>query len=172
MTINASHDLVVFVGNDLKIDCIVASLPHDSGGGIRWHYNNNSKYQYEIYCDSPTARVYYIEGDFNKVHCQKIITLIIRNLTFQDSGDYSCIAALSNYPVVTDTLSLTVTTLPKQPDYKLTIIKISIPVFVVIILSAVSMTLGFFYYQRTRQVKLKKALEEYQKRPLPKKGWK
>ena len=142
-----------------------------TSSGIRWHYNNNNS-ETEIYieCDSPTARVCYVEGDFNKVHCQKIITLSIRNLTIKDSGNYSCIAAVSNYPVVIDTLLLTVTTTTKQPHDKSPIIKISIPVSVVIVLSAVSMTLGFFYYQHKRQVKLQKALEEYQKRPLPRKG--
>ena len=44
MTINASHNLVAYVGNDLTIDCIVASMtqPGDSRNFIRWFKNVRS----------------------------------------------------------------------------------------------------------------------------------
>ena len=65
---------------------------------------------------------------------------------------------------------LTVTAPVKQHDYKSLIIKISIPVSVVIILLAITVTMGIFYHLYLRQVKLQKALEQYRERPLPKKG--
>ena len=162
MTINASHNLVAYVGNDLTIDCIAASLTQSGNIGIRWFKNES-----EIL---PYGHVDYQLGDFDKIHCRRIITLIIKNLTFEDSGNYTCVSAVSDYRPVTDTMLLTVTVPPKQPDYKLLITKISIPVSVVIVLLAICVTIGFFYYLHVRQMKLQKALEEYQKRPLPNKG--
>ena len=163
MTINASHNLVAYVGDDLTIDCIVASLPQSGNVGIRWFKNETV----EI---TPHGHVDYSLSDFDKVHCRQIITLKIKNLTFEDSGNYTCVSAVFDYKSVTDTMLLTVTVPVKQLDYKLLITKISIPVSIVIILSAISATIGFFYYLHVRQMKLQKALEEYQKRPLPKKG--
>ena len=167
MTINASHNLVAYVGDDLSIDCIVASLSQSDSNLLRWFRGRE-----EIdYGSSPVTRVYYLEGSYDKVHCRQTITLIIRNLTFEDSGNYSCKSAVSDgMTAVTDTMLLTVTVPRKQVDYKSLIIKISIPVSVVIILLAISVTVGFFHYLHVRQVKLQKALEEYRKRPLPTKG--
>ena len=162
VTINASHNLVAYVGDDLTIDCIVASLTQSGTSAIRWFKNET-----EIL---PYGHVDYQLGDFDKIHCRQIITLEIKNLTFEDSGNYTCVSAVSNYRSVTDTMLLTVTVPQKQPDYKLLITKISIPVSVIIVLLGICMTLGFFYYLHVRQMKLQKALEEYQKRPLPNKG--
>ena len=162
MTINASHNLVAYVGNNLTIHCIVASLPQFGNIGIRWFKNESEILSY--------GRVVYQLGDFDKIHCRQIITLIITNLTFEDSGNYTCVSAVSDYRSVTDTMLLTVTVPSKQPDYRLMITKISIPVSVVIVLLAICVTIGFFYYLHVRQMKLQKALEEYQKRPLPNKG--
>ena len=163
VTINASHNLVAYVGDELSIDCIVASLPQSGNNGIRWFKNVS-----EIL---PFGHVTYQLGDFDKVHCRQVITLNIRNLTFEDSGNYTCVGAVSDYRSVTDTMLLTVTVPVKQPDYKLLIIKISIPVAIVIILLVISVTVGFFHYLHVRQVKLQKALEEYRRRPLPTKGY-
>ena len=168
VTINASHNLVAYVGEDLTIDCIVASLPQSDSKVLRW-YKGKRELDYERTAATGT-RVYYLEGSYDKVHCRQNITLNIKNLTFEDSGNYSCASGVSIGRKVIDTMLLTVTVPRKQVDYKSLIIKISIPVSVVIILSVISVTLGFFYYQRVRHAKLKKALEEYQKRPLPKKG--
>ena len=164
VTINASHNLVAYVGDELSIDCIVASLPQSGNNGIRWFKNVS-----EIL---PFGHVFYQKGDFDEVHCRRVITLKFRNLTFEDSGNYTCVSAVSDYRSVTDTMLLTVTVpVPvKQPDYKLLIIKISIPVAIVIILLAIFVTVGFFHYLHVRQVKLQKALEEYRRRPLPTKG--
>ena len=169
MTINASHSIVAYVGDDLSIDCIVASLPQSDSYLIIW-YNNN--YQVPYAFPPLVVHVDYIVGPFNKDHCQVIATLTIRNLTYEDSGNYSCKAAVTDHHQVTDTVILMVREHTGQPieDYKSLIIEISIPVSVVIILSSVSVTLGYFYYQHVCQVRLKKALEEYRKRPLPRKG--
>ena len=169
VTINGSHDLVAYVGDDLSIHCVVASYPQPpSNGIIRWHKNDscNSK---DITKNS-SARVYFNMTSYDKIHCSQIITLYIRKLTFEDSGIYTCCGRVSDYTPDPDTMKLTVTVPVKQPDYKSLIIKISIPVSVVIILLGTSVMLGFFYYLRVRQMKLQKALEKYRKRPLPKKG--
>ena len=165
VTINASHDLVAYVGDDLSVDCIVASSSQDSGA-LTWFKNFTHIIAGE--------RVYHSRSSFDRVHCRQIVTLYFKNLTFNDSSSYSCYGYSSNYDATVDTMLLTVTVPPaplKQPDdYRSLIIKISIPVGLVIILSAVSITIGFFYYQHARQVKLRKALEEYRGRPLPQKG--
>lgn len=167
VTINGSHNLVAYVGDDLTINCIVASYPQN--GIIRWHKNDscNSK---EITHKSSSAHVYFHMPSFDDIHCRQIITLHIRNLAFEDSGIYTCCARVSDYSPDPDTMLLTVTVPVKQPDNKSLIIKISVPVSVVIILLGTSVMLGFFYYLRVRQLKLQKALEKYQNRPLPKKG--
>lgn len=168
VTINGSHNLVAYVGDDLSINCIVASFPQSRS--TRWHKNNscNSK---EI-TEKSSARVYFDMPLFDKIHCRQIITLYIANLTFEDSGTYTCCGRVSDYAADFDTMLLTVAVpnTMKQPDYKSFIIKISVPVSVVIILLGTSVVLGFFYYLRVRQLKLQKALEKYQNRPLPKKG--
>ena len=168
VTINASHNLVAYVGDDLSIDCVVASWSNSDSDFLKWHKNGHEVY-YDRASPQP-CRVCYSQSLFDKVHCQQIITLNIKNLTFNDSGNYSCGAETSNYPMVIDTMFITVTIPTKQPNYKSMIIKISIPVSVVIILLAISVVVGTYYYQRKCQIKLQKALEEYQKRPLPKKG--
>ena len=165
MVINASHNLVAYVGDDLNIDCIIASLQQDDEIVIRW-LKSKTEIKSRIY--SPEARVSYLEDDYDKAHCRLRITLSIKNLTYGDSGNYSCVASTEGR--VTDSMLLTVTVPEKQSDYKSLIMKIGIPVSVVIILLAISITLGFFYNQHMRQVKLKQALKEYQERPLPRKG--
>ena len=168
VTINASHNLVTYVGDDLTIDCIVASLPQSDNKVLRW-LKGERELDYEKTATTGT-RVFYLKGSYDKVHCRQNITLNIKNLTFEDSGNYSCASAVSVEHKVTDTMLLTVTVPTKQADYKSLIFKISIPVSVVIILSVISMTIGFFFYQQVRHAKLQKALEEYRQRPLPKKG--
>ena len=163
VTIDASDNLVAYVGDDLSIDCIVASLPNILNNAIRWY-----KYKEEVL--ALDDRVYYTKGHFDEDHCRIITTLSIKNLTFEDSGNYTCADIISDENVVNDSILLTVTTPAKQPEYKSLILKISIPVSVVVMLSAIFVVLGFFYYQHMRQVKLQQALEEYHKRPLPKKG--
>ena len=168
VSINSSHIIEAYVGEDLSIGCTVASLPSPSSYLIRW-YSNNYQVPYAI---PPVMHIDYIEGPFNVDHCQIITTLTIRNLTYEDSGNYSCVASATDHHPVSDTVILKVTKHKKQPtdNNKLLIIQTSIPASVVIILSSISVTLGYFYYQHARQVKLRKALEEYQKRPLPRKG--
>ena len=165
MTINGSHELVAYVGDDVHIECIVASLPNTGNVGIRWYKNNT-----EIFRSSPASRAYYELSDYDETSCRRIIFLHIRNLTLKDSDNYICRTAVSDYPVVDDLMSLMVTIPVTQPDYKSLIFKISIPVSVVIILLGITVTMGVFYYLHLRQVKLQKALEEYRERPLPKKG--
>ena len=161
MTIEASDNLVAYVGDDLSIDCIVASMPHTFNYLIVWQKNEANLFG---------SRVDVTESDFDKDRCRIISTLNIRNLTFEDSGTYTCWGIVTDKPGVNDSVLLTVTTPAKEPEYKSLILKISIPVSVVVILSAILIVLGFFYYQHMRQVKLQRALEEYCKRPLPKKG--
>ena len=167
VTINASHNLVAYVGDDLSIDCIVASSQESDTTALTWFKNFTHIIRGE--------RVYHSKSSFDRVHCRQIVTLYFKNLTFNDSGYYSCYGYISNYDATVDTMLLTVTVPPaplKQlDDYRSLIIKISIPVGLIIILSAISITVGFFYYQHVCQVKLQKALEEYRGRPLPKKGW-
>ena len=55
-----------------------------------------------------------------------------------------CYCIVSDYGAVFDTMLLTVTVPPKQPDYKLLITKISIPVSVVIVLLAICVMIGSF----------------------------
>ena len=167
VTINASHNLFAFVGDDLVIKCIVASLPNTANKGIGW-FKNDSDFLM-IYQTSPNDHIYHKLSNFDETHCRQTISLFIRNLTFEDSGNYICRSIVSGSPV-DDTMLLTVTTPIKQTDYKSLIVKISVPVSIFIIMLGVSVTLGIFYYLRMRQVKLQNALEEYGKRPLPKKG--
>ena len=168
VAISASHNLVAYIGDDLSIDCVVASLPQ-SNYFMRWFKDESEILKYSDYYHPP-ARVYSFSHPFDKQHCQIIFTLKIKNLTFEDSGNYSCTSEVSDEHRVTDSMLLTVTVPTKQPNYKSLIVEISIPVSVVMILLAISVTVGFFYYQRLRQRKLQQALEEYHKRPLPKKG--
>ena len=168
VTINASHNLVAYVGDDLSIDCVVASWSQSETSFLEWYKNGN-----EVFLDcasSPASRVCYSESPFDKVHCRQLITVNIKNLAFNDSGYYSCGAGISKYPMVMDTKLITVTVPMKQPNYKSLILEISIPVSMVIILLAICVILITYYYQRKRHIKLQKALEEYQKRRLPKKG--
>ena len=153
----------------MSIDCIVASLPQSGTYLIRW-YQNNQEVPFAI--PPEVMHIDFMEGAFNKDHCQVITTLTIRNFTYEDSGNYSCKAFVSDHHPVSDTVILMVKEHTEQPvdNYKTLIIEISIPGSVVFILSSISVTLGYFYYQHARQVKLKKALEEYRKRPLPRKG--
>ena len=167
VTINGSHNLIAYVGDDLTINCIVASFPQSRS--IRWH-KNISCYSKEIVNKSSSARVHYHIPSYDKIHCRQIITLYIRSLTFEDSGNYTCCGTVSDYEPELDTMSLTVTVPVKQPDYKSLIIKTSVPISMVMIILGTSVMLGFFYYLHVRQLKLQKALEKYQKRPLPKKG--
>ena len=166
VTINGSHNLVAYVGDDLTIDCIVASYPQSHR--IRWHKNESCDSD-EI-TDNSSARVHFHIPSFDKIHCRQINTLYIKKLTFEDSGTYTCCGRISNIAPDPDTMLLTVTLPARQPDYKSLIIKISVPVSVFIILIGTSVMLGFFYYLHVRQLKLQKALEKYQNRPLPKKG--
>ena len=164
VTINASYNLLAYVGDNLDIQCIVASLPNGNDTQIKWFKNSS-----EII---DTYHASHNVSDFDKIHCRRISTLYIRNLTFEDSGIFTCVSYISDYSA-TDRVLLTVTVpvkTVKQPDYKLLIVKISIPVSIVVILLGISVTLGVFYHLHMRQVKLRKALEEYYKRPLPKKG--
>ena len=160
--------MTAYVGDDLSIDCVVASWSQANSDFIKWLKN-----EHEIYYDGsspPETRVSYSESHFDKVHCRQFVTLNIRKLTFTDSGNYSCMATVSDYPMVINSILLTVTVPMKQPNYKSLILKISIPISVVIIILAISVALGTYYYQRKCRIKLQKALEEYQKRPLPRKG--
>ena len=170
VTISGLHNLVAYVGDDLSIICIMASYPRlPSSGNIQW-YKNEFRKSKEITDDS-SARVHFDMPCFDKIHCRQIITLYIRNLTFEDSGIYTCCGNVSFAPgIFNDTMLLTVTVPVKQSDYKSLILKISVPVSVVIILLGTSVMLGFFYYLHVRQMKLQKALEKYQNRPLPNKG--
>ena len=179
VTINGSHNLVAYVGDDLRINCTVASyLQPPTRGIIRWHKDEscNSK---EI-TDNSFSRVHFHIPSFDNIHCRQVVTLYIRNLTLNDSGNYTCCGRFSDYEPDPDTMLLTVMVPVKQPnyksliikpDYKSLIIKISVPVSVVIILLGTFAMLGFFYYLHVRhQMKLQKALEKYRNRPLPKKG--
>ena len=168
MTINASPNLVAYVGNDLEIDCVVASWSQADSNYARW-LRNEDEIDFEDSSSSAT-HIFYTKSEFDKDHCSQFMTLNIRKLTFKDSGNYSCAATVNAYPMVIKTMLLTVTVPMKQPNYKSLILKISIPVSVFIIILAISVVLGTYYYQRKCQMKLQKALEEYQKRPLPKKG--
>ena len=169
VTINASHNLIAYIGDDLSIDCIVASTQEADTTALTWYKNFTN-----IISSSPGERVHHSKSSFDRVHCQQIVTLYFKNLTFEDTSNYSCYGYISTYSTV-DTMLLTVMVPPtpvKQPaDYRSLVTKISIPACVIIILSAVAITTGFFYYQHARKVKLQKALEEYRGRPLPKKGW-
>ena len=167
VTINASHNLDAFVGDDLIIECIVASLSNFQAeyGLIRWYKNNS-----QIYETSPTYHAYYKLSNFDKTHCRKTISLYIRNLTLEDSGNYICKGIGSNSLEEGDVMLLTVTVPGKQPNYKSLILEISVPVSIVITLLGISVTLGIFYYLHMRNIKLQNALEEYCERPLPKKG--
>ena len=156
VTINASHNLIAYIGDYLSIECIVASLPQNGDDDSIWFKNESS-----------TSRLNYRLGEFDKIHCRQIITLYFKNLTF---GYYICHSSVGELLPVDDKMLLTVTVPVKQHDYKSLIIKISIPVSVVIILLAITMTMGIFYHLYLRQVKLQKALEQYRERPLPKKG--
>ena len=168
VSINASDNLVVYVGGDLSIDCTVASLVQADSAITMWYKDNiavaNGNYS------PPDTRVTWFSHSFDEFYCRQIFTLSIRNLTFKDGGTYSCVTTISDYPRITDTFLITVTVPIKQPNYKSLIIKLSIPVSVVIILLAIFVMLITYYYQRKRHIKLQKALEEYQKRRLPKKG--
>ena len=167
MTINASHNLDAFVGDDLIIECIVASLSNfqAKSGLIRWYKNNS-----QIYETSPTYHAYYELSNFDKTHCRKTISLYIRNLTLEDSGNYICKGIGYDSLEEGDTMLLTVKVPAKQPNYKSLIIEISVPVSIAITLLGILVTSGIFYYLHMRNVKLQDALEEYYKRPLPKKG--
>ena len=165
VTINASHNLVAFVGDDLIIKCNVASLINSGVEIIRWYKNNS-----QIYQTSSAYRVYYKLSDYDKIHCRKTINLYIKDLMLEDSGNYICKGIVSDYLEVADAMVLTVTVPTKQPNYKSLIVEISVPVSIVITLLGFSATFGIFYYLHMRKVKLQNALEEYCKRPLPKKG--
>ena len=129
MTINASHIIDAYVGDVLSIVCIVASLPQSDNYLIRW-YKNNLEVPYEIPPD--VKHIDYTEGSFNEDHCQVLTTLNIRNLTYEDSGNYTCKAAVTDHYPVIDTIILMVKEHKGEPvdNYKSLIIKIGIPVSV------------------------------------------
>ena len=163
VSINASHNLVAYVGDDLSIDCVVAALTHSKSSFLKWH-KNGLKIDLEN-SSPPTKRVCYSKSPFDKVSCRQVITLIIRNLAVKDSGHYSCVAEVPNNFIKTDTILITVTEPVKQALANLT--KIIIPVSVVIITLALSVAVGTYL---CRKAKLRRASKLYQKRPLPKKG--
>ena len=131
VVINASHSIEAYIGDDLNISCIVASSFTLDSSFINW-YKDGDEVPYAI---PPAMHVDYIVGSFNADQCQVITTLSIRNLTYGDSGNYSCEASPTNKYPVTDTVMLLVKEHRRQPidDYKLLIIEISTPVSVVII---------------------------------------
>ena len=141
----------------------MASVAQTDSSLLKWHKNG---LMIDFENSSPsTKRVCYSKSPFDKVHCQQVITLIIRNLSVKDSGQYSCIAVVPDYLMVTDTILITVTGPVKQALANLT--KIIIPVSVVIITLVLSVAVGTYL---CRKVKLRRASELYQKRLVPRKG--
>ena len=153
------------MGDDLSIDCVVASLAQPDSSFMEWH-KNGLTIDFEN-SSPPTNRICYSKSPFDEVHCQQVITLIIRNLSFNDSGQYSCVAVVPDYSMLTHTILITVTGPVKQALANLKLTKIIIPVSVVIITLALSVVVGTYL---CRKVKLRRASELYQKRLLPKKG--
>jgi len=169
VTIKAHHHSVTaHVGDNITIDCEVASIPHAPDYLIVWYKNDGQLSRFI------SARVHSILQEFSKINCSQTSTLIIYNATLNDSANYSCAVPISDYPAVVDTISLNVSLPPKQTaalySYRLLIVKVGIPLIMIVILSGVSITLAVLYYQRKRQKRLHQALEQYKRRPLPKKG--
>jgi len=155
------------IGDNISIECKVSSIPHTHGYSLVWYKNNKQVYD-------PSGRVHDIQQDFNKKDCSVTSTLYIYNATFNDSANYSCSVTISDYPPVVEPILLNVTLPTKQPllkrSYKILIIEIGIPLIIVLVFSGVSITLAILHYLRKRQKRLHQALEQYRRRPLPKKG--
>jgi len=121
---------------------------------------------------NPSAHVHDVLQDFNKIDCSVTSTLYINNATFNDSANYSCSVTISDYNAVITTISLDVISQPSfnHPSYKMLIVQIGVPLIIVLVFSGVSITLAVLHYQRKHQKRLHQALEQYRRRPLPKKG--
>ena len=146
----------------MSIDCVVSSLAQTDSIFLKWH-KSGLEIDFEN-SSPPTQRVCYSLSPFDEVHCRQVITLIVRNLSVKDSRQYSCVVGVNNF-MVTDSILITITEPVKQALANLT--KIIIPVSVVIFTLTLSVALGTYL---CRKVKLRRASQLYQKRPLPKKG--
>ena len=165
---NLPNSTIAYIGNNISIECKAASIPHTYGYSLVWYKDNEQLW-------NPSPRVYDVLQDFNKIHCSVTSTLYINNATFNDSANYSCSVTISDYNAVVRTISLNVISPPKQPSfnrpsYKMLIIQIGIPLIIVLVFSGVSITLAVLHYKRKHQKRLNQALEQYRRRPLPKKG--
>ncbi|XP_065910614.1 fibroblast growth factor receptor-like isoform X2 [Dysidea avara] len=163
---HVGDNITAHVGDNITIICKVASIPHTYDYSIVWYKNDEQLW-------NPSARVHDVVQDFKKFDCSRTSTLYITNATFNDSANYSCSAAISDYLPQVKTVSLSITLPPKQPSIKHPIYKlllVGITLLVVLVFFGISITLAVLHYQRKRQKRLHQALEQYRRRPLPKKG--